>query len=150
MEERKTLKEIYSKHKDAIKIAIFAILAIALFIGGYLVSWNFRVKPLNDSQFEIYEQVARDVYDQKENVMVEAPKESYVSITATTITVEATCPYRGEVIARLQNGKLAMTRNMKTGEAVFTSIVTGTAFVLVFALVTIVIDSIIHKKKSGK
>lgn len=59
MKERKTLKEAYSQHKEVIEIVIATIFAIASFIGGYLVSWNFFIqKPLEDKQFELCEQVA--------------------------------------------------------------------------------------------
>lgn len=136
MKERKKLKEIYSQHEDAIQIAIFVIFAIALFIGGYLVSWNFMKKPLNDRQFELCEQVARDVYAQKGNVIVEAPEDFSVSMTTTTITVQsADNLYRGKIIAKLQNGELVMTRDMETGEAVFLSILMGILFVLVTILI---------------
>lgn len=132
MKERKTLKEIYSQHKDAILNAIFIIFAIVLFIGGYLVSWNFMQKPLDDSQFELYEQVARDAYTQKENVIVEAPEDFSVSMTTTTITVQsANMLHRGKVIAKLQNGELVMTRDMETGTAVFVSILIGILFILI-------------------
>ncbi len=153
MKERKTLKEIYSQHKDAIQIAIFIILAIALFIGGYLVSWNFGIdiysKPLNDSQFELCEQIARDVYAQKGNVIVEVPEDFSVSMTTTTITVQSdNILYRGKVIAKLQNGELVTTRDMATGEAVFWSIIMGILFVVVTNLIVGIYKTI--KKKSGK
>lgn len=153
MKERKTLKEIYSQHKDAIQIAILIILAIAFFNGGYLVSWNFMEKPLNDRQFELCEQVARDVYASKGNVIVEAPEDFSVSMTTTTITVQsANNLYRGKVIAKLQNGELVMTRDMGTGEAVFLSILMGIIFVLVAILIATVACGIYEKikKKSGK
>lgn len=153
MEERKTLKEVYSQHEDAIQAAILVILEIAFFIGGYLVSWNFIEKPLNDSQFELCEQVARDVYAQKGNVIVEAPEDFSVSMTTTTITVRsANNQYRGYVIAKLQNGELVMTRNMETGKAVFFSILMGMLFVALTIIIFIAAEGIYKKikKKSGK
>ena len=142
MKERKTLKEFHSQHKNAINIIailVILVLVIALFICGYLVSWNFMEKPLNNSQFELCEQVARDVYAQKENVIVESPEEVSVSMTSTTITVQLTNSlYRGKVNARLQNGELVMTRDMETGEAVFVSILMGLLFVLIIILIALV------------
>lgn len=60
MKERKAaLEEIYSQHKDTIQIAILIIIVIAVFISGYIISWNFLRKPLSDSQFESCEEVAQ-------------------------------------------------------------------------------------------
>lgn len=154
MKERKTLKEIYSQHEYAIQTAILIIFTIALFIGGYLVSWNFMEKPLNDSQFELCEQVARDVYAQKGNVIVEAPEDFSVSMTTTTITVQSANNLysRGKVIAKLQNGELVMMRDIETGEAVCNSILMGILFVLVTFLIVagayVIYEKI--KKKSEK
>ncbi len=145
MKKRKTLKEVYSQHEAAIQIAILVILEIALFIGGYLVSWNFMVKPLNDSQFELYEQVAREVYAQKEMVIVEAPEDFSVSMTATTITVQPTNSRSGKVIAKLQNGELVMTRDKETGEAVFISICMGLLFAFGTILVAVIIGVTCNK-----
>ena len=124
MKKRKTLKEIYSQHKKAIQTVILVILAIVLFIGDYLVSWNFMFKPLNNSQFELCEQAARDVYAQKGNVIVEAPEDFSVSMTTTTITVEsANILYRGRVIAKLQNGELVITRDTETVSSIILSMI---------------------------
>ena len=143
MKERRTLKEVYSQHKDAIQGAVLVIALIASFIGGYLLWWNFMAKPLNDSQFELCEQVVRDVHAQKGTVIVEVPEDFYVTITETTIRVGLlNCSYRGEVVAKLQNGELVMTRDMQTGEAVVLSILTGILFVLVTMLIAVYIEEI--------
>lgn len=153
MKERKKLKEIYSQHENAIQLAILIILVIALSIGGYLVSWNFMERPLNDSQFELCEQVARDMYAQKGNVIVEEPEGLSVSMTTTTITVKSdNTLYRGKVIAKLQNGELVMTRDMETGKAVYHSILMGILFVFVPILIVADAWRIYKKikKRSGK
>lgn len=146
MKERKKLKEIYSQHRNAIENVIL----IALFISGYLIAWNF-VKPMNDSQFELCEQVARDVYAQNENVLSEefepeVPEDFPVNITESEIKVGSTKDlHMGMVIARLQNGELVMTRDKQTEIAVILSILNGLLFIAVENL----IDSIayeIHQK----
>lgn len=122
-----TVKQVYEKHENALLI----ISCILLFIAGYLVSWNFLKKPLNESQFKQCEQVAYSVYEQKGNVIVEAPEDFYVNMTTTEITVKLSSGlHRGKVIARLQNGELVMTRNMEIGETVVCSILVGIIFVL--------------------
>lgn len=45
------------------------------------------MKPLNDGEFELCEQVARDVYYQKWQALDEAPENVSVTTTSTTITV---------------------------------------------------------------
>ncbi len=151
MKKRKTLKEIYSQHKKAIQIVILVILAIVLFIGDYLVSWNFMFKPLNNSQFELCEQAARDVYAQKGNVIVEVPEDFSVSMTTTTITVESSnILYRGRVIAKLQNGELVITRDTETVSSIILSMIIGAIFVLVEFLIACVIYDKKIKKKSEK
>lgn len=141
------------ERKKSIEILVSIILAIcaviALFIGGYLFCWNFFEKPLSDRQFELCEQIARDVYAQKGNVIVEVPEDFSVSIDTTTITVNVdSIRYRGNVIARLENGKLVMTRNSENGQAVFLSILMGVMFVCVAAY--IFLDDGIKFKKIKK
>lgn len=142
------VRQMYAQHEDAIQIAGIAILLIAIFIAGYLVSWNFLEKPLNDGQFEFCEQVARDVYAQKGQVIVEAPEDVSVATTTTTITVKlADGTYRGYVVAKLQNGELVMTRNFETGDAIFTSILMGILFICVFVILVLIGDKIYKKIK---
>lgn len=147
MEERKTfsnkVKQVYGEHEKA----ILKVIVIILFIVGYLVSWNFLKKPLSEGQFEQCEQVAREVYEQKGNVIVEAPDDYYVSIDTTKITVGLNNSfYRGKVIARLQDGKLVMTRNMEIGETIFCSILIGILFVLITAYIALIISAIYERK----
>ena len=134
------IRETYTQHKDAVQITGLVILLIAIFILGYLVSWNCTEKPISADQFEFCEQVVRDVYAQEGKVIVEAPEEVCVTITTTTITVRLSDnTYRGKVVAKLQNGELSMTRDLETGEAIFLSILLGISFVLVAFLVLLLI-----------
>ena len=128
MKKRKKLRKKHLRHEKLIQISIFVI----LFIAGYLVSWIFLSKPLNNSQLELCEQVARDVYTQKGNAVVETLDNFSVSMTTTAITVQsANLLNRGKVIAKKQNGELVITQDMETGKAVFISILMGIEFVLV-------------------
>lgn len=146
MKKRKTLKQLYKQHEDAIQIAMIVIIAIAIFSAGYFVSWNFMEKPLNENQFEMCEQIARDVYEQKQQVIVEAPEDFLVSISTTTITVESANPFfRGKVLASLQNGELVMTRYLEQGEAIFFSILMGVLFICVSILIILLGDTVYKK-----
>ena len=126
------VKELYEQHTNAIEITGF----LMFFILGFLVSWNCIGRPLNDSQFEYYEQIARDVYAQEGKVIVEAPKNVAISKTTTTITVESDSVFSpwGKVTARLQNGELVMTRDLETIPVVMVSLCVGIIFVCVFRL----------------
>ena len=44
------VRQMYAQHENAIQIVGIAILLIAIFIAGYLVSWNFLEKPLKLGQ----------------------------------------------------------------------------------------------------
>lgn len=145
------------ERKKSIENLISRILAICavivLFIGGYLFNWNFFEKSLSDRQFELCEQIARDVYAQKGNVIVEAPEDFSVSIGTTTITVRVDdIQYRGRVIAKLENGELVMTRNNENGVAVIMSILMGLIFVYVTDRIFTMLVNKIQKIKhnSGK
>lgn len=105
MEERKSfidkVKQVCEKHTGVIGITYF----IAFFIAGYIISWIFFAKPVNDNQLEMCEQVARNVYLQKGKAMFEDLKEFSVDMTATDTTARTTDEiYQCKVIVKLQNG----------------------------------------------
>lgn len=143
MKTRRKFIDKVKQHTKAIQITGVLMLLVIVFILGFFVSWNFMKIPLPDSQFELYEQVARDVYAQEGQVIVEVPEDVIVSKTTTTITVEsASLRYRGKVIAKLKDGKLVMTQYLETGETVALSILMGIAFVCVFIILFMIADKI--------
>lgn len=147
MEKRKTFTSKVKQHNNAIINTVVLLIAVALFISGFVVSWIFWQKPLSDKQFKACEQVIRDIYAQSGNVIVESPEDFSVSVstTATTITVEtASNPYRGKVIAEMHDGELIMTRYMETGEAIFASVIIGVSFVIAAIIAIVIIDGIIN------
>lgn len=152
MKQRKSfiekLKQVYAQHTDAIQIAFLVIIGIALFASGYLFSSNLLEKPTSNSEFEFYEQVARDVYEQGDKAIYEVPDGVSLERTNTSITISsAKKTVRGKVIANLQNGELVFTRNAETGEAIFINILVGILFVLVSILIWISISSFYEKIK---
>ena len=76
------------KNRKKLINTAFGIVVVALFITGYLLSWNFAKKPLNESQFDLYEKIAQDIYEQRDQSIVEAPDGVLVEKTATSITVK--------------------------------------------------------------
>lgn len=126
--------------RKAVRIAIMVL----AFIIGYMACWTLLMRPMNDEQFAMCEQVAKDVYNQSGQTIIEAPEDVYVNVTSTTITVGLqSVTYRGEVIAKLQNGELVLTRNMQTARAVFLSILIG---IICFLISVIIILSIKETK----
>ena len=109
MKERKRFREIY--------VGNIVIFVIVFFILGFFMGWLCK-KPLDEKQFELCEQIAQDVYNQKGNIIVEAPEEYEIKLDTTSITVRLdNFRYRGKVIAKLQNGELVFIREMETVEA---------------------------------
>ncbi len=142
-------KEVYKKHTDAILKIVVISLAIVMAIAGYLISWNVMIKPLNDNQFELCEQVARDVYAQTGNLIVEVPQDFSVDITETTIEIKYNNTlYRGKVIAKLQNAELVMTRDMEVVPFVSLSVLVALLFALVTVLIVAIINAIYQKIKT--
>lgn len=132
--------------KDTFEILILLLISIACFAGGYFLSWNF-VKPLDENQFALCEQIAQNAYDQRGNVLIEAPDEYEVEMTTTTITVRAVkLTYRGCVIAKLQDGELVITRDEETSSAIAQSIFFGIIVMLVGILAVGVGSTIIESK----
>ena len=122
------------KNRDKIINVVLIVLAVALFIAGYIVSVNFFKKPLNESQLDFYEEIAQDVYEHDDQIIVEAPNNVTISKTATTITIKPEFGFVGKVEAKLKNGELVFTRVAGTGESIFMSIFMGIAFVLMYVL----------------
>ncbi len=135
------------KNRDKIIDVVLIVLAVALFIAGYIISANFLKKPLNESQLDFYEEVARDVYEHGDQIIVEAPNNVTISKTATTITIRPEFGFVGKVEAKLKNGELVFTRVAGTGESIVMNILTGIAFVVAYILFGSIIGKIHDKIK---
>ncbi len=141
------MKNFYKKHKNEIKKIVIVITAIILFISGYLICWNLLEKPMSNEDFKRCEIIAQDVYEQRENVIVEVPEEFWVKMDATTITVELSDYFvRGKVNASLHNGELVFTHNLETADAVIFSMMVGYLFFAVGALIYCGIGAIKEKR----
>lgn len=138
------------KNRDKIIDVVLTVLAVALFIAGYIISANFFKKTLNESQLDFYEEVARDVYEHGDQIIVEAPNNVTISKTATTITIEPEFGFVGKVEAKLKNGELVFTRVAGIGESIFMNILMGILFVLVYILFGSLIWKIYDKIKEKK
>ena len=125
----------------AIRAILLVAFIVALFISGFLISTNFILIPLNNSQFEFYEKVARDVYEQNEQILLEVPEGVKITKTETSITVSSSdTKYTGEVVAKLKNGELIFTRS----SGLSSSIKVGCAVGVIFILVGYLFASIFH------
>lgn len=149
MKERRTfigkVKQVIEQHMNTTEATILVVLVIVLFIAGFLVSWKLLNKPLSTNQFEVCEQIARYVYDQKENIIVELPEGFSVSTTEKTIKVRLNSgTHRGKVIAKLQKGELEMTRDREIGSAILDSIVMGLIFILYPLMIMVLILEVVE------
>lgn len=146
-QHRLSVQKVFSLHKRTIKIIFMIITSVTLFISGYLVSSNLLTKQISDSEFEFYEQVARNVYEQGEKVIYEVPDGVILERTSTSITISSKGTNRGKVTAILQNGELIFTRNEERGEAIAIGILSGILFVLISILLWIGIPYFYEKSK---
>lgn len=146
-QHRLSIQKVFSLHKGAIKIIFMIIISVTLFISGYLVSSNLLTKQISDSEFELYEQLARNVYEQGEKVIYEVPDGVILERTSTSITISSKGTNRGKVTANLQDGELIFTRNEERGEAIAIGILSGILFVLISILLWIGIPYMYEKSK---
>ena len=116
------IDKFYLQHKTVIWI----ISNIVLLVCGFLVTFNIINKPISDSKFAFYEQVAYDVYKQGSKAIYEVPEEVFLEKTSTSIIIfSANRAYRGKVIARLQNGELVYIRESEKEKLIILSSLIG-------------------------
>lgn len=152
MKQRKSfiekVKQVYVQHKNVIQIIFAVIIGIAFFASGFLISSSLLEKPLiSNNEFEFYEQVARDVYNQGNKTIYEVPDGVSLKKTDTSITVSsAKVSVRGKVVATLQNGELVCVYDAETVEAILINSLIGILFVFVW----VIIVAFIHEKKKKR
>ena len=114
-----------------------AIICIAVFTGGYYFSNHFIVKTVTDSEFELYEQVAYDVYNQfGEKALYEIPEGVTLEKNDTSIIVSSNDPITfGKVIAMKQDGDLILERDLEVNERANINTFMGIIFAFVFLFI---------------
>ena len=118
-EKMNTLKSRITKYK----VIIFLI----LYVCGYCFAAHFCVKPITNKEFELYEQVASDFYNQLGKVsLYELPDGVDLKRTDTKIIVSSTEKTKfGEVIAKMKDEKLVLERDSKDEERAWRSVLIG-------------------------
>ena len=122
------------KKRDLVKLSVGVIIVIALFAVGYLYTYNNLAKPLSPEEIELYEQIARNVYEQGNGTIVEAPVGIKVETSSTSIKVTR-ADSSGKVIARLQNGELVFDSSTGQKEAVASSCAGGVQALAIGAII---------------
>ena len=144
MKKRKSfiekIEQVCEQHMSSTIIAFSVIIFIVLFGSGYMFSSNFLQKPTSDSEFELYEQGDKTIYEVPEGVFLERTDTSII-ISSTKKTV------RGKVIANLQNGELVLTHNEESIEAISNNIFAGIFFIFVTSVIVVGVSSIYEKIK---
>ena len=120
--------------RDLVKLLVGVIIVIVLLAGGYLYTYNNRAKPLSPEEIELYEQIARNVYEQGDGTIVEAPADIEVETSSTSIKVTST-NRSGKVIARLQNGELSFDSSTGQKGAVASSCAGGVLALFIGVLI---------------
>lgn len=152
MKKRKSfiekIEQVCEQHISSTIIAFSVIIVIVLFGSGYMFSSNVLQKPTSDSEFELYEQVARDVYEQGDKTIYEVPEGVSLERTDTSIIISsAKKTVRGKVIANLQNGELVLTRNEESIDAISNNILAGIFFIFATSVIVVCVSSIYEKIK---
>lgn len=127
------------KQKDFSGAIICIFMWIVLIVCIY-ISRRFFVKTLDNTQFELCEQVAEDVYNQLERGqdIIEVPEGFYAHVDQFSIEVGIK-DFHGYVIGKLQNGDIVITQYSCDGEVELASIFGGIGlFVLLVAIFTII------------
>lgn len=154
MKKRETfigkVKEACVQHAETIITAVVVVVGIALCILlGFLLSLKIIGKPMSDEQFTFCEQVARDVYEKGNQLIVEVPEEVNINKTETTITVSLNHNV-GSVDAKLKDGELVFIRYEGKEVLIGTTLLFGLFFVMLgFCLLALFICIYDKVKKSS-
>lgn len=138
MKQLKETKKLKTKRRFFRRIYL-TIIGIIFFCGGYYISGNILTKTISNKEFEMYEQVAQNYYDQfKKSTIVEIPKGVVVKKTDTCIIVyhnhNEPIYKLGRVIATLQNGKLVFERDNEVNRQIKMNVIMGTLFAVIVLL----------------
>lgn len=142
------LKQFYAQHTNAIQNTGISLIIIALIIAGFLVSWFFFNKPLDDEQFKLCEQVAQQTYEARDQFLIEEKEGFKVQVSQTSIEVMLdNYSSRGKIVAKLQNGEFIMNRDLQTREAIISSVLAGFLFVCIGFLLILLIANVVYFMK---
>lgn len=155
MKERKFFNRIRIVLFNQLKKVTSVAIAIAIYLVGYLISWNFLQIPLNDTQFELCEQLAIDMSENIPNligsstfcIQVTDDFYAYVNMSSRSIKVFSAHPFHyGKVVAKLKGGKPIPKREMQYAKRILISSIIGLILFLIYDAVISTIK--LHIKKS--
>ena len=134
------MKKDNKNEKRNTKLLIAILVAIIGFTIGFFLSTKYVFKPSTDSDFQRYEEVAKNVYQQGNQAIVETPNDVVIEKTATRISVSSSeYGHLGRVDAKLENGKLVCEKKPELYGVIILGIINGlvgilTAWLLVFII----------------
>lgn len=117
---------------------ISCLIIIVLFLVGYKVSDEFIMKPHTNEELKYCEEVAKTIYEQRDEYIIEIPEDIVFTKTDTSINVHKRWR-SGEIIATLENGELVYERNSHMGTRIFINFCLGALFMLVTILIVRII-----------
>lgn len=125
------------------------VVIVIFFLVGFYVGVLIEGKPMSEQEFEYCEKVAADIYQQKDNFLIEVPDNIIFEKTDSKIVVGIE-HIAQDVTANLKNGELVFTRNYKTISGVVIKSLFGCLFVCIWLLLKPCINSRAKKKKEKK
>ena len=145
MKAQKNLeKNVTRKHLSKKEILGFVLTVVAMveaFFIGYIFTYTIYQKPMTEGQFELCEQVAKDVYEHKKDESYNVPDIVSVDVEGRTVFVTMKDhTYRDKVIARKENGELIISRYLQTEEARCKSLLIGFLFAILTGIIMELFD----------
>ena len=117
------------KEKNTL-FAISIVIALEAMILGFVISWIFLEKPMNNEQIQKCQEIAQDYFEQKDlsddGYYVEKNSENSITVKSTK--------NRGSVTVTKNNGKFVVSIDMETGEAIKNSLLIG-LLILAYAII---------------
>lgn len=130
-----------------IEVILKMLIAITLFILGFMISWGSLFRPLNEEEFKACEQVAREMYFQRNQSFIPQKEGFSIQRSSTSVAVTSSNPFNiGKVIAESRNGEVILERDMQTENAIIISILIGILFLLLGIATKMIITEKVNKK----
>lgn len=141
------MKNFIKRYKTSCYVTFLVLMALA----GYFLMTLVLNKPCSENTLDYLEQVAYDVYEQKNNIIVEAPQDVEVTINSTNIEIKTSkWNETGKVIASLENGELVIERTKDRAGAITLGVLLGVVFFLIGVLILFQVEELLERKTNKK
>lgn len=118
------------KEKNTL-FAISIVIALEAMILGFVISWIFLEKPMNNEQIQKCQEIAQDYFEQKD---LSDDGYYFEKNSENSITVKSTKNRGSVIVNQKDNGQLVVTIDLETGEAIKNSLLIG-LLILAYAII---------------